>query len=221
MPTPKKTHDSLASALAAAQGEMNDARLGGSGNFGPYSDLPSLRAACVPVLSSHGIAVVQIVTGDGSTVSVTTRLLWGSETLDCGPLVIPVTGARGNLCHAIGSAVTYGRRYTLGGCVMLAASEDDEGEALAGTVTPARRSEPSRIDHAGQARAILSGDIGCKSADEAEAAIRFATDCRLGAADLDTEGEEILAALKQLAQDGGGNWTGYLNSAVKAWKAQA
>ena len=42
-------HDSLASALAAAQGEMNDARLGGSGNFGHYADLPSLRAACVPV----------------------------------------------------------------------------------------------------------------------------------------------------------------------------
>jgi len=221
MPTPKKTHDSLAAALAAAQGEMNDARLGGKGNFGHYADLPSLRAACVPALSNHGIAVIQIVTGDGNTVSVTTRLLWGSETLDCGPLVIPVTGARGDLCHAIGSAVTYGRRYTLGGCVMLAASEDDEGEALAGTVTPARRPAPSRIDHAGQARSILSGDIGCKSADEAEAAIRFATDCRRGAADLDTEGEEILTALKQIAQDGGGNWTGYLNSAVKAWKAQA
>ncbi len=215
----KKPHDSLASALAAAQGEMIDARLGGKGNFGHYADLPSLRAACVPVLSSHGIAVAQIVTGDGSTVSVTTRLLWGSETLDCGPLVIPVTGARGNLCHAIGSAVTYGRRYTLGGCVMLAASEDDEGEALAGTVAPSRR--PARMDKAGQARAILSGDIGCKSAGDAEAAIRFATDCRLGAADLNTEGDTILTALHSLRDTCGGDWTGFLNSAVKAWEAQA
>ncbi len=219
MATAKKTHDSLASALAAAQGEMNDARLGGSGNFGHYADLPSLRAACVPVLSSHGIAVVQIVTGDGHTVSVTTRLLWGSETLDCGPLVIPVTGARGNLCHAIGSAVTYGRRYTLGGCVMLAASEDDEGEALAGTVIPVRRS--ARMDHAGQARSILSGDIGCKTSEDAEAAIRFATDYRFGAADLDTEGDAILTALHSLRDTCGGDWTGYLKSAVKAWEEQA
>ena len=219
MATAKKTHDSLASALAAAQGEMTDARLGGKGNFGHYADLPSLRAACVPVLSSHGIAVVQIVTGDGSTVSVTTRLLWGSETLDCGPLVIPVTGARGNLCHAIGSAVTYGRRYTLGGCVMLAASEDDEGEALAGTVTPAHR--PARMDTAGKARAILSKEIGCGSANDAEAAIRYSTSGKLGAADLNSEGDEILAALESLRDTCGGDWTGYLKSAVAAWEQQA
>jgi len=224
MATAKKTHDSLASALAAAQGEMNDARLGGSGNFGHYADLPSLRAACVPVLSSHGIAVVQIVTGDGHTVSVTTRLLWGSETLDCGPLVIPVTGARGNLCHAIGSAVTYGRRYTLGGCVMLAASEDDEGEALAGTRSePFRRPSATRTEKfdSGRAREIMTKEIGCETKDHAEAVIRFATDCRLGAADIDTEGGAILAALRAGLADGGGDWAGYLSSAVKAWKAQA
>jgi hypothetical protein len=161
------------------------------------------------------------VTGDGNTVSVTTRLLWGSETLDCGPLVIPVTGARGNLCHAIGSAVTYGRRYTLGGCVMLAASEDDEGEALAGTVTPARRPAPSRMDTAGKARAILSGGIGCKSSDDAEAAIRYSTSGKFGAADLNSEGDEILAALESLRDTCGGDWTGYLNSAVAAWEEQA
>ena len=51
--------------------------------------------------------------------------------------------------------------------------------------------------------------------------IRFATGCRLGVASLDTEGEEILAALKQAAKDGGGDWTGYLKSAVEAWEEQA
>ena len=220
MATPKKTHDSLASALAAAQGEMNDARKGGKGNFGHYADLPSLRAACVPHLSNHGIAVIQIVTGDGHTVSVTTRLLWGSETLDSGPLVIPVTGAKGNLCHAIGAAVTYGRRYTLGGCVMLAASEDDEGESLAEPVAPRRAAQP-RLGRAGQAESIMRDEIGCKTQEHAEAVIRFATGCRLGVADLDTEGEEILAGLRAGLADGGGTWTGYLNSAVRAWKAQA
>ena len=90
---------------------------------------------------------------------------------------------------------------------------------MVGNVTRARRG--SRIDHAGQVRDIVSGEMGCKGGDEAGAAIRFAAGWRLGAADLDNGGEEILAALKQLAQDGGGNWTGYLNSAVKAWKAQA
>ena len=77
------------------------------------------------------------------------------------------------------------------------------------------------MDKAGQARAILSGDIGCKSAEDAEAAIRFATDCRLGAADLNTEGDTILTALHSLRDDCGGDWTGYLKSAVEAWENQA
>jgi len=202
-------HDSLASALAAAQGEMNDARLGASGNFGHYADLPSLRAACVPVLSSHGIAVVQIVAGDGHTVSVTTRLLWGSETLDCGPLVIPVTGARGNLCHAIGSAVTYGRRYTLGGCVMLAASEDDEGEALAGT-TASRGGEA-------QVKSILRHEVKCETKEDAEAAIRFATEGRMGLEDLPAHHDIVADRLARAREEGGGSWSGYLSSARQYW----
>jgi hypothetical protein len=77
------------------------------------------------------------------------------------------------------------------------------------------------MDHGGQARSILSGDIGCKTSEDAEAAIRFATDYRFGAADLDTEGDAILTALHSLRDTCGGDWTGYLKSAVKAWEEQA
>jgi hypothetical protein len=77
------------------------------------------------------------------------------------------------------------------------------------------------MDKAERARAILREGIKCKTKEDAEAAIRFATDFRLGAADLDTEGDEILSALHSLRDDCGGDWTGYLNSAVKAWEEQA
>ena len=219
MATPKKTHDSLAAALAAAQGEMSNASKNAKNPHfkSTYADLASLRDAAIPVLAAHGIACIQLCEGDGSSVSITARFMFGSEIMDCGKLTIPIVGAR-NPAQAAGAACTYGRRFSLGAACNLAA-EDDDGNSLDGT--RAAQPRPSRMDHAGQARAILSGDIGCKSAEDAEAAIRFATDCRLGAADLNAEGEEILAALKQLAQDGGGNWTGYLSSAVKAWKAQA
>jgi len=137
--------------------------------------------------------------------------------MDCGRLTIPIAGAR-NPAQAVGAAITYARRYQLGAVAGVAA-EDDDGNSLDGTrAAPAR---PARINKAGQARAILSGDIGCKNPDDAEAAIRFATDYRLGAADLDTEGSEILSALHSLRSDCGGDWTGYLKSAVKAWEAQA
>ena len=215
----KKTHDTLASALAAAQGEMSNASKNAKNPHfkSTYADLASLRDAVIPVLAAHGIACVQLCDGDGQSVSVTTRLLFGAESMDCGRLTIPIGGAR-NPAQAVGAAITYARRYQLGAVAGVAA-EDDDGNSLDGTrAAPAR---PARMDKAGQARAILSGDIGCKSAEDAEAAIRFATDCRLGAADLNTEGDTILTALHSLRDDCGGDWTGYLKSAVEAWENQA
>jgi len=215
----KKTHDTLASALAAAQGEMSNASKNAKNPHfkSTYADLASLRDAVIPVLAAHGIACIQLCDGDGQSVSVTTRLLFGAESMDCGRLTIPIGGAR-NPAQAVGAAITYARRYQLGAVAGVAA-EDDDGNSLDGTrAAPAR---PARMDKAGQARAILSGDIGCKSAEDAEAAIRFATDCRLGAADLNTEGDTILTALHSLRDDCGGDWTGYLKSAVEAWENQA
>ena len=214
-----KKHENLASALAAAQGEMSNASKNAKNPHfkSTYADLASLRDAVIPVLAAHGIACVQLCDGDGQSVSVTTRLLFGAEAMDCGRLTIPIGGAR-NPAQAVGAAITYARRYQLGAVAGVAA-EDDDGNSLDGTRAAPPR--PARVDKAGQARAILSGDIGCKSAEDAEAAIRFATDCRLGAADLDTEGDTILTALHSLRADCGGDWTGYLNSAVKAWEAQA
>tara|TARA_R100000808_G_scaffold16186_1_gene36728 strand:- start:1129 stop:1791 length:663 start_codon:yes stop_codon:yes gene_type:complete len=220
MATQKKTHDNLASALAAAQGEMSNASKNAKNPHfkSTYADLASLRDAVIPILAAHGIACIQLCDGDGQTVSVTTRLLFGAESMDCGRLTISISGAR-NPAQAAGAAITYARRYQLGAVAGVAATEDDDGNSLDGTrAAPAR---PARMDKAGQARAILSEDIKCKTKEEAEAAIRFATDYRLGAADLDTEGDEILSALHSLRSDCGGDWTGYLKSAVRAWEAQA
>ena len=215
----KKTHETLASALAAAQGEMSNASKNAKNPHfkSTYADLASLRDAVIPVLAAHGIACVQLCEGDGSSVSITTRFMFGAEIMDCGKLTIPIVGAR-NPAQAAGAACTYGRRFSLGAACNVAA-EDDDGNSLDGTRAAPPR--PARVDKAGQARAILSGDIGCKSAGDAEAAIRFATDCRLGAADLNTEGDTILTALHSLRDDCGGDWTGYLKSAVEACEKQA
>lgn len=216
MATQKKTHDNLASALAAAQGEMSNASKNAKNPHfkSTYADLASLRDAVIPVLAAHGIALIQLCDGDGQTVSVTTRILFGAESMDCGRLTIPIAGAR-NPAQAVGAAITYARRYQLGAVAGVAA-EDDDGNSLDGTrAAPAR---PARMDKAGQARAILSGDIGCKSAEDAEAVIRFVTDCHLGVADLDTEGDAIIAAIHDACR---GNFDGVLGSAVEQWEAQA
>ena len=56
MPT-KKTHETLASALAAAQGEMSNASKNAKNPHfkSTYADLASMRDAVIPVLSAHGL----------------------------------------------------------------------------------------------------------------------------------------------------------------------
>jgi len=215
-----KKHDNLASALAAAQGEMSNASKNAKNPHfkSTYADLASLRDAVIPVLSAHGIALVQLCDGDGQTVSVTTRLLFGAESMDCGRLTISISGAR-NPAQAAGAAITYARRYQLGAVAGVAATEDDDGNSLDGTrPVPVQRRKPSA---AAKVRHILKHEIGCESATDAEAALRYATEGKFGAAEIDTEGDELLEVLEGFRDTCGGDWTGYLNSAVKTWEAQA
>ena len=209
--TEKTKHDSLAAALAAAQAEMGNAPKTATGNFGHYADLPSLRDAVIPVLSAHGIAVVQLVEGDGSCVSVTTRLLWGSESMDCGSLTMPITGARGNVNHSIGSAVTYARRYTLGGAVCDSAHEDDDAESLGGTVPR---------DWVSILKGVLREEIKAEGRKEVEACIRYATGYRLGVEDVGEHAKEILAALDAAKKDGGGSFAGFKSTAINQWNKE-
>ena len=214
-----KKHDNLASALAAAQGEMSNASKNAKNPHfkSTYADLATMRDAVIPVLSAHGIACVQLCEGDGSSVSITTRFMFGDEVMDCGKLTIPIGGAR-NPAQAAGAAVTYGRRFSLGTACNLAA-EDDDGNSLDGTrPVPVQRRKPSA---AAKVRHILKHEIGCESATDAEAALRYATEGKFGAAEIDTEGDELLEVLEGFRDTCGGDWTGYLNSAVKTWEAQA
>jgi len=165
MPAKKTTHETLASALAAAQGDMSNASKNAKNPHfrSTYADLASLRDAVIPVLAGHGIALVQLCDGDGQTVSVTTRLLFGAEQMDCGKLTIPITGAR-NPAQAAGSAITYARRYQLGAVAGVAATEDDDGNSLDGTrAAPFRRPSATRAEkfHSGRAREIMTTEIGC------------------------------------------------------------
>ena len=235
----KKTHETLASALAAAQGDMSNASKDAKNPHfqSTYATLASLRDAVIPVLAAHGIACVQLCDGDGQSVSVTTRLLFGAEAMDCGRLTIPIGGAR-NPAQAVGAVITYARRYQLGAVAGVAA-EDDDGNSLDGTRAapprPARVGDTTlgttrvyvgptgqqRETPASKARGILKDDIGCKSKEDAEAVIRYVTGGRFGVAELDVEGEEVLGALDSLRDACRGNFDGVLGSSVEQWEAQA
>lgn len=137
--------DQLAAALALAQGEMGVALKDATNPHfkSKYADLASVLDACRPALSKHGLAVLQLPeVGDGRLV-VTTVLVHKS-----GQQIRTSLGTKlaQDTPQAIGSAITYLRRYSLMAVVGIA-PDDDDGEAAHGRGQDRRdeRYEPREV----------------------------------------------------------------------------
>lgn len=121
----------LAKALAAAQAEMGDAAKDGKNPHfrSSYATLAEVRRVVVPALAKHGIAVTQLPAVTDGGVEVTTVLMHSSGQYVSSKLTMPV---KDRAPQAVGSAITYGRRYALAAVACVAADEDDDGEAAMG-----------------------------------------------------------------------------------------
>lgn len=133
----------LADALSKAQDEMEGASKDSTNPHfkSKYADLAAVREACRP-LSKHGIAHLQPTSADGSRVTVTTMLMHSSGEWIAQELTL--TAGQANP-QAVGSAITYGRRYGLSAMVGIA-PEDDDGEAAHGREhAQAQRQQPPPV----------------------------------------------------------------------------
>lgn len=137
----------IAEALAKAQAEFPklpkdkvakiDTKAGGQYSY-RYADLASILEAIREPMAKHKLAIVQPVESGQGSVRVTTVILHGSgEYLGC-----EVTIAYQGDVKALGSAITYARRYGLTSMLGLAADEDDDATAAAKS-QPARESRKS------------------------------------------------------------------------------
>ena len=130
--TTKKTptHDTIAAAIAAAQGEMSNATQDATNpHFGTqYASLAAIRDIVVPSLNSHGVAVLQTVEGECGQCTVRTVLLWGDQSIEAGNCTLAV-GAGRNAAQDVGAITTYLRRYQLA-AVGGIAQEDADGNSL-------------------------------------------------------------------------------------------
>ncbi len=122
--------DQLATALSNAQGKMTGASKDKANPFfkSKYADLASVWAACREPLKDNGLSIVQSPSADGAVVSLETLLMHTS-----GQWVrdIARATAKDDSPQAIGSAITYLRRYALQSFVGIA-PEDDDAEAAQG-----------------------------------------------------------------------------------------
>ena len=127
--------EALAVALCKAQAVMEGAS---KGKVNPafrskYADLASVWEACRGPLADNGLAVVQSASAEGAAVTVTTLLVHSSGQWVKDSLTMVAKDASP---QAVGSAITYGRRYALAAFVGVS-PEDDDGEAAQG-----RKAEP-------------------------------------------------------------------------------
>lgn len=136
----------IAPALVAAQAEFKAV---GKDRTNPhfkntYATLDNIIETTRPVLAKHSLSVVQgastpTTDTDGELVAVTVESVlvhasgeWISESVVMPLAKLDPQGA--------GSAVTYGRRYSLCALLALATGEDDDGEAA---TTQTRAAQPT------------------------------------------------------------------------------
>ena len=163
----------IAAALAAFQSEVKDpARDGENPHFrSKYVQIDGLLAAVRPILSKHGLSVVQSTGGDGQDISVTTEIMHTSgEWIRTDALILKAVKADP---QGAGSAVTYGRRYSLSAALGVAWDDDDDGNAAsAPKPTPkAKAKKDTRAEYMAKIKtAMQSQHI---SADDGKAICRM------------------------------------------------
>jgi hypothetical protein len=129
--TNQKPIKNIISALVAFQGALVPPKKETDNPYfkSKYADLAGVWESCRPLMLANGLAFVQMPSTSGNIVTVTGTLYHTSgESLDSS---LTLT-AKDSTPQAIGSAITYGRRYQM--CAVLGiAPEDDDGAAASGT----------------------------------------------------------------------------------------
>ena len=123
--------EQLAAALAVAQGQMGGALKASENPFfqSKYADLKSVWEACRKPLSDNGLSVAQtpaVREANGYEVVVTTLLMhlsgqWIENELSMWP--------KDSTPQAIGSCISYARRYALASLVGVYQADDDAESA--------------------------------------------------------------------------------------------
>jgi len=165
----------LAAALAIAQGEIEGAPKDSANPFfrSSYADLASVWGVIRKPLSANGLAVLQFpATGEPRNIIVPERAVRDGQNntrivpehaetiidVTITTLLVHKSGqwissdlkvtAREDTPQAVGSAITYGRRYALQSIIGVAPEEDDGNSASArGSQPAARQPAPAPASH--------------------------------------------------------------------------
>lgn len=107
-----------------------------------YITLDGILETAKPILARHGLALLQDVYGNMECITVKTKLLHESgEALESGELQGKPAK---NDPQAMGSLITYLKRYQVAAFLGVCESDDDDGNAAAGNPNPP---DPNKLTH--------------------------------------------------------------------------
>jgi len=150
-----ETITELATALAKAQGQIEDATKDGINPAfkSKYADLAAVRAVIREPLAVNDLAIMQFPRTHQGYVEVETMLIHKSGEFVSETLEIPVAKFD---AHGIGSGITYGRRYGMMSVLCLAAVDDDGNAATERPAAPVKRPEPKKPEYSDKEIADLA-----------------------------------------------------------------
>ena len=132
--TSSETIGAIAPALIKAQSQMQGITKEGKNPAfrSKYVTLDSILDTLRPILTSNGLMLTQGSTPPWGVESITveSRIIHTSGEWISTTVTIPVTKPD---AHGLGSALTYGRRYSVSALLAISADEDDDAN---GAVTP-------------------------------------------------------------------------------------
>lgn len=120
----------LAPALAKAQAEMPVVKMNAQNPFlkNKYADLGAVIETSRPVLSKHGLAIIQTPVSDGDKIGVTTMLVHESGEWLEDTIFITSANSKGlSDAQSAGVVISYLRRYSWSAILGLYADEDNDG----------------------------------------------------------------------------------------------
>jgi hypothetical protein len=187
----------LPAALAKFQSQHHAAGRDGKGNYGTYTTLAGALAAIQPACE-FGLSHTQVIQPISDELMVLRTILMhesGESISSDLPIPIRQEGGRGNAMQALGSALTYSRRYGVLAIYGLA-GDDDEGEASGPPAKPPLQqtkpqSKPSVKTSATPAQPAATPAKAEASPSTEQVEPPLAKD----------EREELLAVMKQLMTD--------------------
>jgi hypothetical protein len=154
--------EKVAAALVAVQGEMTNPPktktvYAGQKKYS-FAPLPEILDAVRPVLTKHGLALVQLV----RERTLETRVVHTSGQWIGAAYGLPAVADS----QAMGSAITYGRRYSLCALLGIAGEDDEDGEAASEgerAAEEAKRAEAAKrldaLKGKGQVRSAYDGKV--------------------------------------------------------------